>query len=59
MRYQIEDNNIADIEFYLQSLEVDIDILNQRKNEKLKILEVLKTFEENNDDIKINDEYLN
>jgi len=55
----MEDNNIADIEFYLQSLKVDIDILNQRKNEKLKILEVLKTFEENNDDIKINDEYLN
>lgn len=55
----MEDNNIADIEFYLQSLKVDIDILNQRKNEKLKILEVLKTFEEINDDIKINDEYLN
>ena len=55
----MEDNTIADIEFYLQSLKVDIDILNQRKNEKLKILEVLKTLEENNDDIKINDEYLN
>ena len=55
----MEDNTIADIEFYLQSLKVDIDILNQRKNEKLKILEFLKTLEENNTDIKTNDDNLN
>lgn len=55
----MEDNTIADLEFYLQSLKVDIDILKQRKNEKIKILELLESLEEYNKDIENNDEYLN
>ena len=50
-----EDN----IEWYLQQLKIDIDILNERKNEKLKILEILESIEENIKDTKSIDEYLN
>jgi len=54
----MEENNI-DIESYIQSLKIDIDILKERKNDKIKIIEILESLEEYNKDIESIDEYLN
>lgn len=54
----MEENNI-DIESYIQSLKIDIDILKERKNDKIKIIEILESLEEYNKDIETSDEYQN